>query len=61
MIVDRIIVHDLQALKVLRSLNKAKHVDVMPLAKLYAGLMCDRVTADSNSSTRYFSLLASGC
>lgn len=43
----------LQALKVLRQLEKSKSVDVMPLARLYAGVMCDRLTEGATPSTRY--------
>lgn len=42
----------MQALKVLRQLENSKSVDVMPLARLYAGAMCDRVTEGAKSSTR---------
>lgn len=40
----------INALKVLRQVEKTKSVDVMPLARLYTGVMCDRVTERANSS-----------
>lgn len=43
----------LQALKSLKILEKDRNVDVMTLAKLYAGLLCDHVTGSSNLSTRF--------
>lgn len=42
----------INALKVLRQLEKSKSVDVMPLARLYAGVMCDRLTEGATPSTR---------
>ncbi|KAG0609799.1 hypothetical protein M758_7G014800 [Ceratodon purpureus] len=42
----------INALKVLRQLEKTKSVDVIPLARLYAGVMCDRLTEGATFSTR---------